>query len=164
MTESITNNDDLTAEDEFDGRTQPGRLLSTVELDMILQDVNKEHKSFCRWNPDLEDQCEPSTWHQNVCTDDIGSLNGHGYLDEMLQSPEALQKEHEEQGLEEPAVTYGYLAAVGSFYLLRETRALRDEQAARHEEAMAVQRQIVEELKRRWTESQGSQSAPQMKA
>jgi hypothetical protein len=36
-----------------------------------------------------------------------------------------------------------------ALYLLRETRALRDEQAARHEEAMEVQRQILEELRRR---------------
>lgn len=149
MTESTTNHDDQTAEDELDDRQQPGRLISTSGLDHILQDVNKEHNSFCRWNPDLEDQCEPSTWHQNVCEGEADSIGGHGYLDEMLRSPEVLQREHEEQGLEEPSVTYGYLAAVGSFYLLRETRALRDEQAARHEEAMAVQRHILEELKRR---------------
>jgi hypothetical protein len=149
MTETTADGEDLSVDDLFDERPQPGHLLNTAELDAILQDVNKDHPSFCRWNPAKEDQCDPATWHQNVCVDDIESIAGHGYLSDLFGSPEDLQRACDDHGEPEPAVTYGYLTTVAAFYLLRETRALRDEQAARHEEAMDVQRQILEKLRRR---------------
>lgn len=140
---------DPTPEEEFDGRPQPGHLLSTAELDTVLQDVNNDHPTYCRWNPAREDGCEPATWHQNVCADEAASIGGHGLLTDFFGAPEDLQRAHEQEDFPEPMVAYSYLSTTAAFYLLRETRALRDEQAARHVEAMDVQRQILEELRRR---------------
>lgn len=84
-----------------------------------------------------------------MCADDATSIGGHGYLADLFRTPDEVQSDHEEHGEPEPVVMYGYLSTAAAFYLLRETRALRDEQAARHEEAMDVQRQILEALKSR---------------
>jgi hypothetical protein len=148
MTKTITDDEDLTPDGEFDERQQPGWLPSTSELDTILQDVNKDH-SICRWDPEKEDHCEPATWHHNVCADNAASIGGHGYLTDWFGAPDTLERAHERGDCPEPAVVYAYLSTTAAFYLLRETRALRDEQAARHEEAMDVQRQILEELRHR---------------
>lgn len=148
MTEVTTDAESPTDEEEFDERPQPGWLPPTSELDAILQDVNKDH-SICRWDPAKEDHCEPATWHQNVCAADAASIGGHGYLTDWFGAPDTLQRAHERGDVPEPAVVYAYLSTAAAFYQVRETRALRDEQAARHEEAMDVQRQILEELRRR---------------
>jgi hypothetical protein len=137
-----------TAQDRFDMRDQPGNLPSTWNIDGLLQDVDKEHTS-CKWDPSKADECDPDTWHNIVCAGDEDSIGGHGFLSDLFEAPDVLQRSHEEHGSLEPAVVYGYLTTTAAFYLLRETRTLRDEQAARHEEAMEVQRQILEELRQR---------------
>lgn len=148
MTEVTTDPENPTDGEEFDEHPQPGWLPPTSELDAILQDVNKDHP-FCRWDPAKEDHCEPETWHQNVCADDAASIGGHGYLTDWFGAPDTLERVHERGDCPEPAVVYAYLSTAAAFYMLRECRALRDEQAARHEEVMDVQRQILEELRRR---------------
>jgi hypothetical protein len=145
----MNDDEEMTAEQRFDMRQQPGHLISTSDLDAALQYVNVDH-GLCSWNAAKEDGCSPETWHQNVCADDAETIGGHGYLEDLFLPPAELQAAHEEyDDAPEPSVMYGFLTTTAALYLLRETRALRDEQAARHEEAMEVQRQILEELRRR---------------